>query len=247
MRLRFFLLVFLCPLMAFSQLENTQVTITDGITDSNLKNKMESGISSLLKSFNTAVISGENPDIDDVRINNYTETELQTYYGGFASQRFLGALYVSMIGGDNAITVNSAEYADEADNGVVTVSLSFDGYNYLGTNNLFSGENVTIKFIGDKKTDTGFTATSIVVNGSGIVSDNAKQYREISVTFTDVEAGVGTESTEGRGIPFVFLGEKPCICDFASGVSTSPNYVQYEKVKHEFQIEFPIEGLVAEF
>ena len=40
MRLRFFLLVFLCPLMAFSQLENTQVTITDGITDSNLKNKM---------------------------------------------------------------------------------------------------------------------------------------------------------------------------------------------------------------
>ena len=30
-----------------------------------LKNKMESGISSLLKSFNTAVISGENPDIDD--------------------------------------------------------------------------------------------------------------------------------------------------------------------------------------
>lgn len=65
MRLRFFLLVFLCPLMAFSQLENTQVTITDGITDSNLKNKMESGISSLLKSFNTAVISGENPDIDD--------------------------------------------------------------------------------------------------------------------------------------------------------------------------------------
>lgn len=188
-----------------------------------------------------------NPDIDDVRINNYTETELQTYYGGFASQRFLGALYVSMIGGRNAITVNSAEYTEETENGVVTVSLNFDGYNYLGTNNLFSGENVTIKFIGGKKTDTGFTATSIVVNGSGIVSDNAKQYREIPVTFTDVEAGVGTESTEGRGIPFVFLGEKPCICDFASGVSTNPNYVQYEKTKHEFQIEFPIEGLVAEF
>lgn len=65
MRLRIFLLVFLWPLMAFSQLENTKVTITDGISDANLKGRIESGISSLLKSFNAAVISGDNPDVDD--------------------------------------------------------------------------------------------------------------------------------------------------------------------------------------
>lgn len=65
MRLRIFLLVFLWPLLVFSQLENTKVTITDGITDTKLKGSIESGISYLLKSFNTAVISGENPDIDD--------------------------------------------------------------------------------------------------------------------------------------------------------------------------------------
>lgn len=65
MRLRIFLLVFLWPLMVFSQLENTKVTITDGITDTSLKGRIELGISSLLKSFNAAVISGENPNVDD--------------------------------------------------------------------------------------------------------------------------------------------------------------------------------------
>lgn len=65
MRLRIFLLVFLWPLMVFSQLENTKVTITDGITDKSLKGRIELGISSLLKSFNAAVISGENPNVDD--------------------------------------------------------------------------------------------------------------------------------------------------------------------------------------
>lgn len=45
MRLRIFLLVFLWPLMVFSQLENTKVTITDGITDTSLKGRIELGIS----------------------------------------------------------------------------------------------------------------------------------------------------------------------------------------------------------
>lgn len=51
--------------MAFSQLENTKVKITDGIADAGLKSKIEFGISSLLKSFNVAVINGNNPKIDN--------------------------------------------------------------------------------------------------------------------------------------------------------------------------------------
>lgn len=57
--------MFIWPIVAFSQLENTKVKITDGITDTYLKSKIELGISSLLKSFNVAVINGNNPKIDN--------------------------------------------------------------------------------------------------------------------------------------------------------------------------------------
>lgn len=65
MKLKILLFMFIWPIVAFSQLENTKVKITDGITDTYLKSKIELGISSLLKSFNVAVINGNNPKIDN--------------------------------------------------------------------------------------------------------------------------------------------------------------------------------------
>lgn len=65
MKLKILLFMFIWPIVAFSQLENTKVKITDGITDTYLKSKIELGISSLLKSFNVAVINGNNPKVDN--------------------------------------------------------------------------------------------------------------------------------------------------------------------------------------
>lgn len=65
MKLKILLFMFIWPIVAFSQLENTKVKITDGITDTYLKSKIELGISYLLKSFNVAVINGNNPKIDN--------------------------------------------------------------------------------------------------------------------------------------------------------------------------------------
>lgn len=65
MKLKILLFMLILPIMAFSQLENTKVKITDGIADAGLKSKIEFGISSLLKSFNVAVINGNNPKIDN--------------------------------------------------------------------------------------------------------------------------------------------------------------------------------------
>lgn len=180
----------------------------------------------------------------EVRINDHSVSEIQTYYGGFGTQRFLGNLYVGMLhGADAKIKVDSAKYSENTDEATVKVVFDLEDYNYVGENPLFTGDDITLEFHGGKKdADGNFTATSVTINGSGTVSDNAEQYRKLPVTFTDVEVEIGTDATADRGVPFVFLnGTDPCVCDFATGV------VQYVADKHAFQIPSTLEGIEADF
>ena len=180
----------------------------------------------------------------EVRINGHSTSEIQTYYGGFGTRRFLGNLYVGMLNGEGAeIKVDSATYSENTDVATVKVVFDLEDYNYVDDNPLFTGDDITLEFHGEKKdSDGNFTATSVTINGSGTVSDKSEQYRKLNVTFTDVEVEIGSEGTDDRGIPFVFLNDDPCIDDFATGTK-----VQYDAKKHAFQIPSTLEGIEADF
>lgn len=53
------------PLFSFAQLEETQMVISDGVSNVRLKQKMEANISHLLVAFNKAVMDGKSPKLND--------------------------------------------------------------------------------------------------------------------------------------------------------------------------------------
>ena len=62
-RLKLFLCALLIPWIAWSQLEETQVNITDGLDNVQLKNTIEKNISQFLVACNTAVMEGDKPKL----------------------------------------------------------------------------------------------------------------------------------------------------------------------------------------
>lgn len=64
MRTKFFLFSLLFPLLAYAQLEETQVVITDGLNNARLKGTIEKNISHFLMSCNAAVMDGSKPKTD---------------------------------------------------------------------------------------------------------------------------------------------------------------------------------------
>ena len=99
----------------------------------------------------------------EVRINDHSVSEIQAYYGGFGTQRFLGNLYVGMLhGADAKIKVDSATYSENTDGATVKVVFDLEDYNYVDTGKCFSGNDITLEFHGAKKDSNGnFTATSV--------------------------------------------------------------------------------------
>lgn len=64
MKARLFLFSMLFPLLVYAQLEETQVVITDGLSNAQLKGAIEKNISCFLMSCNTAVMNGDKPKVD---------------------------------------------------------------------------------------------------------------------------------------------------------------------------------------
>jgi len=61
MRTKLFLFSLLFPLLVYAQLEETQVVITDGLSNEQLKGRIEKNISHFLMSCNEAVMNGDKP------------------------------------------------------------------------------------------------------------------------------------------------------------------------------------------
>ena len=60
-KLKIFCFLLFLPIVIYAQLENTQLVITDGLSNATLKQKIESNISYFLIACNEAVISGKRP------------------------------------------------------------------------------------------------------------------------------------------------------------------------------------------
>lgn len=63
-RVKLFLFSLLFPLLAYAQLEETQVVITDGLSNAQLKGTIERNISHFLVACNEAVMNGEKPKMN---------------------------------------------------------------------------------------------------------------------------------------------------------------------------------------
>ena len=69
-KLRLFLCALLIPWIAWSQLEETHVIITDGLDNVQLKNTIEKNISQFLIACNTAVMEGDKPKLKEGLTND---------------------------------------------------------------------------------------------------------------------------------------------------------------------------------
>ena len=73
-KMRIVWLLLWLPLIAFAQLEETQVVISDGLSNDYLKQKIEMNISHFLVACNKAVMDGKKPKLDDEMTDAAQET-----------------------------------------------------------------------------------------------------------------------------------------------------------------------------
>lgn len=76
MRTKLFLFSLLIPLLAHAQLEETQVVITDGMNNAQLKGVIENNISHFLMACNEAVMNGNKPKMDKTLTEDARKTLL---------------------------------------------------------------------------------------------------------------------------------------------------------------------------
>lgn len=74
MRTKLFLFSLLFPLLAYAQLEETQVVITDGLSNAQLKGTIEKNISHFLIACNEAVMNGDKPKMDKTLTDDARKT-----------------------------------------------------------------------------------------------------------------------------------------------------------------------------
>lgn len=74
MRAKLFLFSLLFPLLAYAQLEETQVVITDGLNNAQLKGAIEKNISHFLMACNEAVMNGDKPKMDKTLTDDARKT-----------------------------------------------------------------------------------------------------------------------------------------------------------------------------
>ena len=78
-KLRIVWLLLWLPLIASAQLEETQMVISDGLSNENLKRKIEMNISHFLVACNKAVMDGKKPKLDDEMTEAAQETLAQMW------------------------------------------------------------------------------------------------------------------------------------------------------------------------